>query len=140
MPTSIWVPIIAGRVHMTGVANWSTKVFHKFERNCVRGSEAGLEHRGNGDPYTLITLRYVGRMKRMGIRQAWREKLALDLLIWFICGRAVLVIAVLGVLICPKEHALNTSEFPSTSGRIQLFSSTDASRYHLIPYVRYADS
>jgi hypothetical protein len=64
MPTSIWVPIIAGRVHMTGVANRSTKVFHKFERNCVRGSEAGLEHRGNGDPYTLITLRYVGRMKR----------------------------------------------------------------------------
>jgi hypothetical protein len=25
-PTSVWVPIIAGRVHMTGVANRSAKV------------------------------------------------------------------------------------------------------------------
>jgi hypothetical protein len=25
-PTSVWVPIIAGRVHMTGIANRSTKV------------------------------------------------------------------------------------------------------------------
>lgn len=60
-------------------------------------------------------LRYVGRMKRMDIRQAWREKLALNLLIWFICGCAVFVIAVLGVLICPTEHVFNTSELASHS-------------------------
>ncbi|KAK2462553.1 hypothetical protein APHAL10511_005523 [Amanita phalloides] len=58
-------------------------------------------------------LRYIGRMKRMDIRQAWREKLALNLLIWFICGCAVFVIAVLGKLICPKEHVFNTSELAS---------------------------
>jgi hypothetical protein len=38
------------------------------------------------------------------------------------------------------RHTDSKCKFPSTSGRIQLFSSTDASRYHLIPYVRYADS
>ena len=60
-------------------------------------------------------LTYVGRMKRMDVRQAWREKLALNLLIWFICGCAVFVIAVLGVLICPTEHVFNTSELASHS-------------------------
>ena len=60
-------------------------------------------------------LTYVGRMKRMDIRQAWREKLALNLLIWFICGCAVFVIAVLGVLICPTEHVFNTAELASHS-------------------------
>ena len=54
----------------------------------------------------------------MDIRQAWREKLALNLLIWFICGCAVFVIAVLGVLICPTEHVFNTSELASHSSTL----------------------
>jgi chitin synthase len=58
-------------------------------------------------------LRYIGRMKRMDVRQAWREKLALNFLIWFICLCAVFVIAVLGRLICPTEHVFNTSELAS---------------------------
>ncbi|KAF8625844.1 hypothetical protein AX17_006740 [Amanita inopinata Kibby_2008] len=58
-------------------------------------------------------LKYVGRMKRMDVRQAWREKLALNLLIWFVCACAVFVIAVLGRLICPREHVFNTSELAS---------------------------
>lgn len=51
----------------------------------------------------------------MDVRQAWREKLALNLLIRFVCGCAVFVIAVLGVLICPAEHVFNTSELASHS-------------------------
>ncbi|KAK0460456.1 glycosyltransferase family 2 protein [Desarmillaria tabescens] len=58
-------------------------------------------------------LRWVGRMKRMDIRQAWREKLALNMLIWFICGCTVFVIVFLGNLICPTEHVYNTSELAS---------------------------
>lgn len=60
-------------------------------------------------------LRYVGRMKRPDIRQAWREKLALNLLIWFICGCAIFVIAVIGPLICPTEHVFSSSELQSHS-------------------------
>lgn len=63
-------------------------------------------------------LTYIGRMKRMDVRQAWREKLALNLLIWFICGCAVFVIAVLGILICPTEHVFNTSELASHSSTL----------------------
>ena len=62
-------------------------------------------------------LTYVGRIKSMDVRQAWQEKLvlALNLLIWFICGCAVFIFAVLGVLICPTEHVFNTSELTSHS-------------------------
>jgi chitin synthase len=66
----------------------------------------------DGLPFVGYSL---GGSKRMDIRQAWREKLALNLLIWFICGCAVFVIAVLGVLICPTEHVFNTSELASHS-------------------------
>ena len=60
-------------------------------------------------------LAYVGRMKCTDVRQAWREKVALNLLIWFICASAVFIIAVLGVVICPTEHVFSTSELASHS-------------------------
>ncbi|KAH7917245.1 hypothetical protein BV22DRAFT_988233, partial [Leucogyrophana mollusca] len=58
-------------------------------------------------------LKWFGRMKREDVRQAWREKLALNILIWFICGCAVFVVAFLGRIICPTEHAFSTSELQS---------------------------
>ncbi|RXW18316.1 hypothetical protein EST38_g7538 [Candolleomyces aberdarensis] len=60
-------------------------------------------------------LEYIGRMKRMDVRQAWREKLALNIIIWFICGCTVFVIAVLGVLICPTEHVFDLGELKTHS-------------------------
>jgi chitin synthase len=62
-----------------------------------------------------FVLRYVGKMSRVDIRQAWREKLAINMLIWFICGCAVFVIAVLGLLICPREYVFDTTEIASHS-------------------------
>jgi chitin synthase len=64
-------------------------------------------------PTPLLT--WVGRMKRMDVRQAWREKLALNMIIWFTCACAVFVIAVLGNVICPTEHVFSTSELASHS-------------------------
>jgi chitin synthase len=55
-------------------------------------------------------LSWLGGMKRPDIRQAWREKLAINLIIWFICGCAIFVIAVLGNLICPRQHVYNSGE------------------------------
>lgn len=60
-------------------------------------------------------LQYLGRMKRLDVRQAWREKLALNMLIWFICGCTIFVIAVLGAVICPTEHVFSTNELQSHS-------------------------
>ncbi|KAF8416231.1 P-loop containing nucleoside triphosphate hydrolase protein [Boletus edulis BED1] len=61
-----------------------------------------------------IFLKWFGRMKREDVRQAWREKFALNVIIWFICACAVFVIPVLGV-ICPTEHVFSTSELASHS-------------------------
>ncbi|TCD65299.1 hypothetical protein EIP91_002824 [Steccherinum ochraceum] len=60
-------------------------------------------------------LTYVGGMKRLDVRQAWREKLALNMLIWFMCGAAVFVIILIGPLICPTEHVFSTAELQSHS-------------------------
>ena len=64
-------------------------------------------------PTPLLT--HLGRMKRIDVRQAWREKLALNMIIWGICGCAIFVVAVLGLLICPTEHVFNSSELASHS-------------------------
>ncbi|RPD61627.1 glycosyltransferase family 2 protein [Lentinus tigrinus ALCF2SS1-7] len=60
-------------------------------------------------------LAHIGRMKRLDIQQAWREKLALNMIIWFICGCAVFVIAIISPLICPTEHIFNTAELAQHS-------------------------
>lgn len=60
-------------------------------------------------------LRYLGRMKRGDVRQAWREKLALNIIIWVICAAAVFVIVFLGNLVCPKQHVFSTNELASHS-------------------------
>ena len=62
-------------------------------------------------------LSWFGRMKRMDVQQAWREKLALNMLIWFICACAVFVIAVLGNVICPTQHVFSSGELASHSFR-----------------------
>ncbi|SJX63440.1 probable Chs8-Chitin Synthase 8 [Sporisorium reilianum f. sp. reilianum] len=83
-------------------------------------------------------------LKRPDIRQAWREKLAINLIIWFICGCAVFVIVVLGNLICPKQHVYSPTEFAShkgdssfTSIRGEVFdlSSLIASHKTVVPVV-----
>lgn len=97
-------------------------------------------------PTPLLT--WFGRMKRPDVRQAWREKLALNLLIWFICGCAIFVIAVLGVIICPTEHVYSTGELAShslksspnnifTSIRGEVFDLTELAAAHtrIVPVV-----
>ncbi|KAF8198694.1 glycosyltransferase family 2 protein [Mycena galopus ATCC 62051] len=56
-----------------------------------------------------------GRMTRDDVRQAWREKLALNLLIWGMCGCTAFVMIWLWALICPREYVFNQSELASHS-------------------------
>ena len=60
-------------------------------------------------------LKWFGCMKRQDVHQAWCEKLALNLIIWFICACVVFVITVLGLVTCPTQHVFNTSELTSHS-------------------------
>ena len=90
-------------------------------------------------PSPLLT--YVGRMKRLDVRQAWREKLAINIIIWFFCCCTVFVIIFLGNLICPKEYVFNASElqghtFERNPGQMftvirgEVFDLTKISDYH----------
>jgi chitin synthase len=93
-------------------------------------------------PTPILT--YVGRMKRMDIRQAWREKLAINLIIWFIGRCAAFVIVFLSNIICPKEYVFNTSELAShsttgsesnqlfTAVRGEVFDLTVLLNYHVL--------
>jgi chitin synthase len=87
-------------------------------------------------------LTYLGRMKRMDIRQAWREKLAINMLIWFCCLCSIFVIAILGNIICPTEYVFSSSELRShsfnndpsrtyTSIRGEVFDLTGIMQLHL---------
>ncbi|KAG5651222.1 hypothetical protein H0H81_009434 [Sphagnurus paluster] len=65
-----------------------------------------------------ILLTRVGGMKRIDVRQAWREKLAINILIWIACGISIFIITLLGTLICPTEHVFNMSELSSHSSTL----------------------
>ncbi|CAO1621031.1 unnamed protein product [Jaminaea pallidilutea] len=85
-----------------------------------------------------FTLSRLGRMTRPDIKMAWREKLAINLMIWFICGCAVFVIAVLGNIICPTQHVYSQNELTGHSSddnawtaiRGEVFDLTDIVSMH----------
>jgi chitin synthase len=60
-------------------------------------------------------LSWWGGMKRPDVRQAWREKLAINMIIWFICACTIFVIAILGPVICPTQHVFSSSELAAKS-------------------------
>ena len=53
-----------------------------------------------------IALRLLGtkKFKRKDVRTAWREKLAINYLIWLACAASIFMIAFFGDVICPKQH------------------------------------
>ncbi|KAJ1733423.1 hypothetical protein LPJ61_001570 [Coemansia biformis] len=55
-------------------------------------------------------LSWCGRLRRKDQRIAWREKVALCALILFLCCVMIFWIAVLGLLICPKQHVHTIEE------------------------------
>lgn len=62
-------------------------------------------------------IRLIGRMPRKDIRIAWREKLAINFLIWFACGVAVFFTAIFPILICPTQHVFSAAELSSYDGK-----------------------
>ncbi|CAI2162513.1 1810_t:CDS:2 [Funneliformis geosporum] len=58
-------------------------------------------------------LSWCGRMKRKDIQMAWREKVALCIIIALISAMIIFVLAFLGELICPKVHIYTGEELSS---------------------------
>ena len=64
-----------------------------------------------------FTIKWFGRMSRKDVRTAWREKLAINLIIWLSCGFAIFFIVVFPELICPKQHVYSAAELTSHDGK-----------------------
>lgn len=62
-------------------------------------------------------IKWIGRMKRPDIRTAWREKFAINLIIWFSCLFAVFFIVIFPQLICPRQHVFSAAELSSYDGK-----------------------
>ncbi|KAG9288293.1 hypothetical protein G9A89_021324 [Geosiphon pyriformis] len=60
-------------------------------------------------------LSWCGGMKRKDIQMAWREKVALCIVILFISLIVIFIIAVLGRLICPRVYIYNNAELSEHS-------------------------
>lgn len=62
-------------------------------------------------------IKWIGRMKRKDIRTAWREKFAINLLIWLSCLFVVFFIVIFPQLICPRQHVYSAAELATHDGK-----------------------
>ncbi|KAK0715656.1 glycosyltransferase family 2 protein [Lasiosphaeris hirsuta] len=90
-------------------------------------------------------IRLLGRMPRKDVRMAWREKLAINMIIWFSCLSAAFFMVVFPMLICPKQNVFSSDELTSKNGkdgapayaaiRGQVFDIGAFSTRHYPPYM-----
>lgn len=62
-------------------------------------------------------IKWIGRMKRKDVRTAWREKFAINMIIWLSCAIAVFFIIFFPALICPKQYVYSAAELSSHDGK-----------------------
>lgn len=62
-------------------------------------------------------IRHVGRIKRKDVRIAWREKLAINMIIWFSCAFVVFFMIGFPRLICPTQHVHSLAELSTYDGK-----------------------
>lgn len=68
-------------------------------------------------PIPDFMIRWVGRMPRKDVRMAWREKLAINLMIWTSCLFVAFFIVVFPMLICPKQDVFTAEELSAQNGK-----------------------
>ncbi|RKP22745.1 hypothetical protein SYNPS1DRAFT_8548, partial [Syncephalis pseudoplumigaleata] len=64
-----------------------------------------------------------GRMKREDIQMAWREKVAICIIIFFCCLVSVLFIVLLPSLLCPRSYVYSPEEVARHQGTDDLYMS-----------------
>lgn len=83
-----------------------------------------------------ICLSRCGKMKRKDIQLAWREKVALCLIITFLCLAYLFFIIGLGRVICPKQKILSTSEIEGRSKANSPLAYMNGRVYNFEPIIR----
>jgi chitin synthase len=64
-----------------------------------------------------FAIRLIGRIKRQDVRTAWREKLAINMLIWLSCAFVIFLMIGFPMLICPTQHVYSAAELTSFDGK-----------------------
>jgi len=64
-----------------------------------------------------FAIKWVGRIKRKDVRMAWREKFAINMLIWLSCLSTVFFIVIFPQLICPTQHVFSAAELSAQDGK-----------------------
>lgn len=64
-----------------------------------------------------FVIRMLTRSKRKEVQVAWREKLGINMMIWFSCGLVLFFIAGFPTLICPRQYVYTQAELSSYNGQ-----------------------
>ena len=84
-----------------------------------------------------FVLRFVGRMKRPDVRMAWREKLVLMLLIFFLNAVVIFYIVLFGRLLCPNfDKAWNQKEVGYHQGEGDFWVSIRGHVYDITKFAK----
>ena len=84
-----------------------------------------------------FVLRYIGRMKRPDVRMAWREKVVLCLIIFFLNAVVIFYIVEFGNLLCPNfDKAWNTQEVSYHQGTDDFWVSVRGSVYDISKFAQ----
>ncbi|KAK8160190.1 CHS5 chitin synthase, class V [Phyllosticta citribraziliensis] len=62
-------------------------------------------------------VRKIGKMPRPDVRMAWREKVAINFIIWFMCACVIFIMIGFPNLICPTQHVYSEAELTSYNGK-----------------------
>jgi cytochrome b involved in lipid metabolism len=77
---------------------------------------------------------HLGKMKRADMRQAWREKVAIFLMIFSLCGIVIFYIIIFGRLLCPNSaKAWNMSELATHQGEDDYYAAIRGKVYDVSP-------
>ncbi|KAJ2907330.1 glycosyltransferase family 2 protein [Zalerion maritima] len=61
-------------------------------------------------------IRWLGKMPRKDVRMAWREKLAINMVIWLFCCLAAFFIVGFPMLLCPTQDVYSAEELSAYTG------------------------
>ncbi|KAJ2785112.1 hypothetical protein H4R18_000700 [Coemansia javaensis] len=80
-------------------------------------------------------LSWCGRMKRPDVRMAWREKVAICVIIFFIWCVLLFIIIGLGLILCPKEHVWTMDDIASHDSPEDSYVALRGRVYDITEYV-----
>lgn len=81
----------------------------------------------------------LGGMKRPDVRMAWREKLAIFMMVFLACGTVLFYIIVFGKLLCPDgDKAWNPTDLAQHQGRDDYYAAI-AGKVYDVSYLLFQD-